>query len=52
MDIDALELPDPCQQACPWLQESWEAAGVRVDVPDVGVHTTDETVAGQTLPQR
>ncbi len=52
MDIDALELPDPCQQACPWLQESWEAAGVRVDVPDAVVEKSVEVVTGQTLPQR
>lgn len=34
MDLDGLELPEPCPQGCSWLQESWEAAGVRIGVPD------------------
>lgn len=45
MDIDGLELPDPCTPGCPWLQESWEVAGVRVDVPDAGAETGEAMTA-------
>ena len=30
MDIQELELPDPCLPGCPLVQESWEAAGVSI----------------------
>ena len=32
MDLSELELPDPCLQACPLLQESWQAAGLSTEV--------------------
>ena len=34
MDLSELELPDPCLQACPLLQESWQAAGLSTDTAD------------------
>ena len=46
MEVNELELPDPSMPACPWLQESWEAAGVRTDVPDARLDQ-DEATTGR-----
>ena len=41
MDLSELELPDPCLPACPWLQETWQAAGLSTDT--AGAHATPDT---------